>query len=53
VRPLSELDERDDNEGFNIALDEFALKSTSGSQQVLVNFGSVQGRSNVQFGRSG
>jgi hypothetical protein len=29
------------------------LKSTSGSQQVLVNFGSVQGRSNVQFGRSG
>ncbi|KXG45973.1 uncharacterized protein PGRI_048290 [Penicillium griseofulvum] len=44
VRSLSELDERDDNEGFNLALDEFALKSTSGSQQVLVNFDSVQDR---------
>ncbi|KAJ5210638.1 hypothetical protein N7491_010445 [Penicillium cf. griseofulvum] len=44
VCPLSELGERDNNDGFNLALGEFALKSTSGSQQVLVNFDNVQDR---------
>lgn len=53
VCPLSELDKRDNNEQFNLALEEFALKSNPGSQQVLVNFDSVQGRRSVQAGRSG
>ncbi|KAJ6131825.1 hypothetical protein N7471_007040 [Penicillium samsonianum] len=44
VCPLSELDKRDDNEQFNLALEEFALKSNPGSQQVLVNFDSLQDR---------
>ncbi|OQE37355.1 hypothetical protein PENCOP_c010G07881 [Penicillium coprophilum] len=44
VCALSELDTRDDNEEFNLALEDFALKSSTNSQQVLVNFDSVQDR---------
>jgi hypothetical protein len=43
VCPLSQLDERDDREQFHLALEQFALKSSPDSQQVLVNFESVQG----------
>jgi hypothetical protein len=52
VCPLSELDKCDDNEQFSLALEDFALKSNTCSQQVLVNFDNIQGTSNIQVGRS-
>ncbi|KAJ5251302.1 hypothetical protein N7489_001712 [Penicillium chrysogenum] len=42
VCPLSELGKCDDNDQFHLALEDFALKSKPDSQQVLVNFDSVQ-----------
>ncbi|KAJ5520255.1 hypothetical protein N7463_000708 [Penicillium fimorum] len=44
VCPLSEVGKRDDNDEFSLALEDFALKSNTNSQQVLVNFDSVQDR---------
>ncbi|KAJ5958071.1 uncharacterized protein N7479_005221 [Penicillium vulpinum] len=44
VYPLSELDKCDDNGQFNLALEDFALNSNTGSQQVLVNFDNFQDR---------
>ncbi|KAJ5816525.1 hypothetical protein N7447_008758 [Penicillium robsamsonii] len=44
VCPLSEVDKCDDNDEFNLALGDFALKSNANFQQVLVNFDSVQDR---------
>jgi hypothetical protein len=49
VCPLSQLDERDDREQFHLALEQFAVKSSPDSQQVLINFESVQGIKKFSF----
>lgn len=40
---LEDLATRDDKEEFHLSVDQYALKSTPGAQQILVNFESAHG----------
>lgn len=40
---LDDLPTRDDKEEFQLSVDAYALKSTPGAQQILVNFENAQG----------